>query len=158
MISLYSLGLHYIIAYYLAWIWLCMVCVKMYWRRESMSFILNCIIQGTRWTTDCFMYVLSKNDEWMAHTLFLSLSPSLFSEPTIFPLKGIYSRRRTQRKRWCPDLTRYTITRTLRCVSGCKQKVRLCFICQLCRLRRVSWSLGAVNREGLTPGSAELIG
>lgn len=34
------------------------------------------------------MYVLSKNDEWMAHTLFLSLSLPLSSvNPQYFPSK-----------------------------------------------------------------------
>lgn len=51
-----------------------------------MSFILNCIIQGARWTTDYFMYVLSKNDEWMAHTLSLSL-PLSSVNPQYFPSK-----------------------------------------------------------------------
>lgn len=48
-----------------------------------MSSILKCIIQGTRWTTDYFMYVLSKNDEWMAHTL--PVNPQYFPSKESIP-------------------------------------------------------------------------
>lgn len=107
MISLYSL--HYIIAYYLAWIWLCMVCVKNVLKAWVNVIYTELYYSGYK-VDNRLLYVRSVKKRWMDGAHSLSLSPSLFSEPTIFPLKGIYSRRRTQRKRWCPDLTRYTIT------------------------------------------------